>query len=227
MKRVFCLLIFVALSLGMMPLNARATTTISHVSVVGLDYPTAGHTPDQLVDAAGQGHSANDIEWYDEGLKTILPNHEYFAAGHIYTAVIWLEAGDGYTFQCKNDYTTDVTATIDGVETRVYKVCEYKAWAMGTEYHWRTCKTCRIEPDETRMLHEDLNKDGKCETCGYVIGSGDISREIMPEPEETTEPGEGYDPDLPRVWRKRPQPGCRSRSLAWMVPAQLQPSQPF
>lgn len=50
-------------------------------------------------------------------------------------------------------------------------------WHWDENAHWRCCKLCNTLLDETKMAHE--MEDGKCTTCGYVIGSA------IPEPEAT------------------------------------------
>ncbi len=41
-----------------------------------------------------------------------------------------------------------------------------ETWSTDEEYHWRTCKICAAIMDETKMLHEDSDHDGQCDTCG-------------------------------------------------------------
>ncbi|MBQ7604008.1 MAG: hypothetical protein IJU75_03550, partial [Clostridia bacterium] len=38
-------------------------------------------------------------------------------------------------------------------------------------YHWRTCTRCGAVLDETKMVHEDTNKDGKCDSCAYNLSA--------------------------------------------------------
>lgn len=44
-------------------------------------------------------------------------------------------------------------------------------WQSDSRFHWRTCTRCGEVLDETKMLHEDTNGDGKCDTCAYTLGT--------------------------------------------------------
>lgn len=60
-------------------------------------------------------------------------------------------------------------------------------WRFDREYHWRICTTCQAVLDETKMLHEAA--DGKCTTCGYVIGSDSVTETTAMNPSEPTDSG--------------------------------------
>ena len=64
-------------------------------------------------------------------------------------------------------------------------------WSFDTEYHWRTCATCREVLPETKMAHEAL--EGKCTTCGYTIGQAVVPTQTEPAP---TQPGEQEKPSI-------------------------------
>ena len=55
-------------------------------------------------------------------------------------------------------------------------------WKLDKEYHWRICSRCSMVLEETKMVHEDTDKDGKCETCDYLLG------DEIPEDTDPTEP---------------------------------------
>lgn len=73
-----------------------------------------------------------------------------------------------------------------------------EAWGIDETYHWRTCTTCDQVLDETKMQHDVT--EGKCTTCGYVIGSLIPEQETRPE---GTVPGEneaeGQTPTAPKA----------------------------
>ena len=56
-----------------------------------------------------------------------------------------------------------------------------ESWNYDETYHWRLCSVCNVVLTETKLLHDAEN--GKCTTCGYVIGSGEILTGT--EPDET------------------------------------------
>ena len=62
-----------------------------------------------------------------------------------------------------------------------------EAWDVDENHHWRTCTRCDEVLDETKMQHEVEN--GKCTTCGYVIGSGETTPETTPA-ETTPDPND-------------------------------------
>lgn len=130
MKRKLPCFLILLLLLTLLPTPVGAVTTISHVSLTGLDYPVFGATPDTTVNSATTGCTIHSLEWYDETTDRFIDNTELIEDEHQYTAIIWVEAQDGYDFQCINDYTVDTTATVDGVGANVCKAYEYKAWAM-------------------------------------------------------------------------------------------------
>lgn len=66
------------------------------------------------------------------------------------------------------------------------------SWSCDGEYHWRKCTNCSAVLDETRMLHEAA--DGKCTTCGYVIGSGTVVQEDETSPTAPIGFGKGTKP---------------------------------
>lgn len=130
MNRKLAYFLIFLLLLTLLPTPVSAQTTIDHISLVGLDYPVFGDTPDTTVSAVTSGCRIHSVDWYDETAERFIESNELLDDGHRYTAIIWVEAEDGYDFSCINDYTVDTTATVDGIGANVYKAYEYKAWAM-------------------------------------------------------------------------------------------------
>lgn len=60
-------------------------------------------------------------------------------------------------------------------------------WKNNESFHWQECTTCGVVLNETKMLHEDADENGKCDTCGYEQG---IQQEPTTAPTEqsTTAP---------------------------------------
>lgn len=130
MNRKLAYFLIFLLLLTLMPTPVSAQTTIDHISLIGLDYPVFGDTPDTTISAVTSGCNIHSLEWYDETAERFMESNDLIDDGHQYTAIIWVEAADGYDFRCVNDYTVDTTATVDGIGANVYKAYEYKAWAM-------------------------------------------------------------------------------------------------
>lgn len=128
MKRVLSLLLCLVLLVGVLPLAAHAVTTIDKVSVT-LAYPEAGETP-PTASCNGSGYSIYAIDWYDCDTNQYLDSGDKIQADHQYEATIWVEAGSGYEFNCVNDRTPNISATVNGEKVTVTKAYEYKAWAM-------------------------------------------------------------------------------------------------
>lgn len=58
------------------------------------------------------------------------------------------------------------------------------SWNIDKEYHWSVCINCAVTLEETKMVHTDEDKDGKCESCGYTLGA-EIPEETEPEKEDS------------------------------------------
>ena len=128
-KRIFSILLCLAMLLAFLPVTALAATTINTVNVT-VAYPEAGKKPANTATVNGSGYKVYDIEWYDETNGEYLESGDLIRADVRYTATVWLEAKDGYAFNAKDDLTPNVTAIVNGEEVTATKAYEYKAWAM-------------------------------------------------------------------------------------------------
>ncbi len=131
--RILTLILISSLLLGLavaFSASASAATKISEVAVTGIDLPVRGARPDTTASVDNAGARVDSIDWYDETSGKYLENNDTFVEGHRYTAQIWVEAKSNYEFACANDNTPTVKATVFGVEAKVTKAYEYKAWAM-------------------------------------------------------------------------------------------------
>ncbi len=133
-KRLFALLLCLAVLLAYLPATAHAATEISKITLSGLRYPKAGETCSSYnaFTTETSGISFYSVDWYDRTDKRFLDGSDTFVAGHQYYVEIWAEAKSGYSFRCIDDNTPNVTATLDGDELEVGKAFEYKAFAMVT-----------------------------------------------------------------------------------------------
>ena len=128
-KRIFSILLCLAMLLAFLPVTALAATTINTVNVT-VAYPEAGKKPADTATVNGSGYKVYDIEWYDETNREYLESGDLIRADVQYTATVWLEAKDGYAFNAKDDLTPNVTAIVNGEAVTATKAYEYKAWAM-------------------------------------------------------------------------------------------------
>ena len=116
---------------GLLPVTAKAVTTVSSVAITNVAAPGPGNPVPSLAITNTTGTEVYTVEWYDEtGKKFVYAGSDYFQEGHIYTVRVWLEATSGYEFAYTNSYTPNVTATLNGKEAKVGKAYEYNAWAM-------------------------------------------------------------------------------------------------
>lgn len=59
-------------------------------------------------------------------------------------------------------------------------------WKYDEIYHWNSCSVCGEVLDETKFPHTDVDSNGTCDSCPYVIGSGETNQDIsLPVPEAT------------------------------------------
>ena len=188
-KRLFSLLLCYVMVLMLLPFTVFATTEISTIALTGFMEPVAGKPCENylVLTTSTPGVSFYGIDWLDKTADRFLDGNETFQTGHIYQVQIWMEAKDGYSFKCVNDYTPAITATLDGKTLKVAKAFEYKAYAMvvliyefpaiGSSnnpaeshvhtpsdwritgaYHYKACTTCGD------FLEQEDHKGGKA-TC--------------------------------------------------------------
>ena len=129
MKRIVSTLLCCLLLVGLLPISAGANTVVNGV-YLSLAFPEAGKTPPGTATWLSEGYSVHAIDWLDRETGNYLDPGDPIVAGHSYTATLWIEADDGYDFNCVDDNTPNVTAYINGESCKAYKAFEYKAWAM-------------------------------------------------------------------------------------------------
>lgn len=62
-------------------------------------------------------------------------------------------------------------------------------WSADGDYHWRTCETCSEALDETKMIHEDGDADGRCDTCAYDKTTGVLPPSAEGDKDDGKTPG--------------------------------------
>ena len=125
-KRLFSLLLAVAMLLGLLPTAAFADSAniISEVEIWGLDMPIVGETPDyegvlignpNYTITAPENSSVftNGIHWYDMTADCAMQENDVFQADHEYRLTVSLKAKDGYSF----DAVENVRASVNLHET--------------------------------------------------------------------------------------------------------------
>ena len=146
----------------------------------------------------------NGIAWYKSAYSYISPGTtETFKGGSEYTIKIALTAKDGYKF------AKTVTAKINGKTATVEKFDdgsvnvsvkltalskEHKhtdsAWKSDSKSHWKNCtdSACGMIT-VAKEAHKDVNKDNKCDVCGYAIPKStkpsDSEEPITSEPSDS------------------------------------------
>ncbi len=128
-KRVLSALLCLVMVLSFLPVTAGAATTIHSISLT-LSYPNAGQTPSDTATCNGSGYRVAAMDWLDRHEDRYLEAGDKIQAGHSYEVTVWVEASSGYEFNCTNDNTPNVSATVNGAAASVTKAYEYKAWAM-------------------------------------------------------------------------------------------------
>lgn len=130
MKRLFAVLLCLAMAVCLLPQRVAAATTINNVDL-GLAYPEAGKAPPEAA-WYGRGYTVYEAEWYDRTDGRYLEAGEKIRSEHLYEVTLWVEADSGYEFKATDDNTPAVTATVNGKQYQATKAYEYKAWAMVT-----------------------------------------------------------------------------------------------
>lgn len=132
-------------------------------------------------------------------------NHKHDLIKVPQTPATCMEEGNMEYYFCTgcNDCFTDAEAKNKIPDTMSVKVgalghTASDTWGIDETYHWRTCTTCKQVLDETKLLHDVT--EGKCNTCNYVIGSGNTDPGTTPA-ETTPEPGHNTEQDS-NTWIK-------------------------
>ncbi|MBR5773540.1 MAG: hypothetical protein IKY44_01685, partial [Clostridia bacterium] len=71
-------------------------------------------------------------------------------------------------------------------------------WVSDESFHWQECTACSEVLIETKMLHEDADDDGKCDTCGFELSG---TQEPTTTPDNTpTDDNNGGEPISVLTW---------------------------
>ena len=153
----------------------------------------------------------NGIAWYKSASSYISPGTtETFKGGSEYTVKLALTPKEGYKFAENvsaklNGKTATVETFDDGSINVSVKLTalskEHKhtdsAWKNDSESHWKNCtdSACGMIT-VAKEAHKDVNKDNKCDVCGYAIPK---STDTTSTPDSTpadkpTEPSDSEEP---------------------------------
>lgn len=58
--------------------------------------------------------------------------------------------------------------------------------------HWKECTVsgCGVIIENSKAAHADANKDGKCDTCEYNVGTTTTNPDDSNKPEDTNKPSD-------------------------------------
>lgn len=174
---------------------------IDAVTILNLKAPVQGENPDQTilvpVDAhyggltqMGVGGGTLDVIWKDSTGATVA--NTVFTANQVYTAVITLQAKDGYTF------ADQVAVTLESLQESAYSSISAQRnaggqlevtitfnttdhqhswateWSSDPLHHWYACLAEGCPALTSGMkdygYHTDSDGDGLCDDCGAEIG---------------------------------------------------------
>ena len=93
MKKVFSLLLCIAMLLVCLPTTAFAATFITRVELI-IDLPVAERTPPNNCTILGNGYTIHSIDWNEIGGRGFLESGETFREGYTYEATLWVKAAD-------------------------------------------------------------------------------------------------------------------------------------
>lgn len=155
------LLLCFVMVLGLMPMTAFATSTITNVEASGIKAPQEGESATSkayktVTLPSNQGYKLLDVVWYDNSSC----EDEFtgtFRAGKNYYAEVWLDATSGYKFAD----TSGITVLYEGAAPYFKEVLSSKARMFFT-----------VEFSCITAIHGDI----KLNLSGYEIGAsaGDI-----------------------------------------------------
>lgn len=124
MSMMLCLALCIGL-LGTVG-TAFAVTSVTSVSITGLDAPVSGKTPDRTVTLNTTGcqievgpSGGYNVQWVNNTFGGTLGWNDTFIAGASYTATISISPKSGYDFSANGYGNPAVSATIDGKAAQV------------------------------------------------------------------------------------------------------------
>lgn len=174
-KRLFSILLCLALALALLPASVSAVTVVNEVDL-SLETPVAGQYPPGTATWNGSGYAIYAIDWYDCTEDRYLESDELIQENHQYRATLWVEADSGYEFNCENDNVPGITAYVNGQKVEAYKAFEYKAWAMVCmDYYFPNIGS--TEPEHTHTASDwrttQVYHYKVCTTCGDFLEQED------------------------------------------------------
>ncbi len=217
MKRIFCVLLCVALLVGIVPTVVSAVTTVTHIEITDVREPVDGNGIYVSAACDGRAYDLYGIDWFNVTDNKFMEIGEKFVGGKTYRADVWVEAQNGYEFSAINDNTPNVSGTINGKTAKVTKAYEYKAWAMVVlsvnfvcpqtvekcshtlsawrttgAYHYKVCTTCGeflVQEDHKGGVATCAEK-GVCTVCGYAYL--ETTEDHVPDTSKWISRGERY-----------------------------------
>lgn len=157
-RRVLSMILTIVMVCSLFPVTSYAATTISSVVISGVDVPMAGATPDYSIDAGtgwcvngafdaeAEGKRSGGIVWFDSN-DNMMNTTDTFVAGEEYEVAIILKTLDGYEFLASDNYTTKLSAKVNGEPADSVKVISgYNAHnVVVVRYTFKACDYARID----------------------------------------------------------------------------------
>lgn len=146
---------------------------------------------DKMGAPAGSGYSYSMQSLGREfiiSVNIIEPNHQHKTTRVSKKAATCTAQGNKeyYTCDC-GKWFEDAAATkeITNKDSVVIAAVAHSAsgWKSNTNEHWKVCTKCNAEISNSKAIHSDADKNGKCDVCGtavVVAGSGTSSQAGKP-----------------------------------------------
>ena len=100
----------------------------------------------------------------DNGSLTVTVTFAKTEHEHTYDDDTWTSDGTDHWHQCTDEACPDRTSSL----TDKAPHSSSGGWMSDAAGHWQVCDTCTAQ--FKNAAHSDLDRDGKCDTCGYVMG---------------------------------------------------------
>ncbi len=170
-RRVLSMILTFVMVWSLLPITAYAATTLSSVSITGVDVPVAGATPDYSAitglgynptsefDEAGKKESG--VSWYNKTDEAYMSTTDVFEQGKTYEIAIAIKVADGYEFSASDNYTSTTTATVNGNSVGTARAISGSSAKniITVNYTFEACDYARI--DEVAVTGIDVPVDGE------------------------------------------------------------------
>ncbi len=170
---------------------ATGNIAIGQVGVTDIDAPIAGHSPDYIASynnvnygpASYQANTAtakNGISWYCEEENRTLQTHEKFAENKTYTAIVLIDAMEGYEFQYTSG-TVNVNATVNA--KKATEVTSAEKTQICLYYTFPKVAAHKHSPLKVEEIKATCSATGKqayyfCPECGRNFEDVKCTKEI-------------------------------------------------